>query len=110
MIFRDEQQRILNRIIESEWGEAEAAFRNLYPHLMSMMRILVRLGGSAMIPRAFRAAAESVLNTRLRRSLGSEQLDFDGIRNLLGDAEAAKVALDVPTLEYTLRHAVRAYG
>ncbi len=103
VIFRDEQQRILNRIIESEWGEAEAAFSNLYPHLMSMMRILVKMGGSVMIPRAFYAAAEFVLNTRLRRALGSEQLDFDAIRNLMGDAEGTKVSLDVPTLEYTLR-------
>ncbi len=103
VIFRDEQQRILNRIIESEWGEAEAAFSNLYPHLMSMMRILVKTGGSVIIPRAFYAAAEFVLNTRLRRALGSEQLDFDSIRNLMGDAESTKISLDVPTLEYTLR-------
>ena len=26
VLFRDEQQRILNRIAESAWGEAEAAF------------------------------------------------------------------------------------
>jgi len=103
VIFRDEQQRILNRIIESEWGEAEAAFSNLYPHLMSMMRILVKIGGFLMIPRAVYAAAEFVLNTRLRHALGSEPLDFNGIQNLMGDAEGAKVALDVPTLEYALR-------
>ena len=46
VLFRDEQQRILNRIAESAWGEAEAAFGNLYPPLMSMIRTLVRLGGS----------------------------------------------------------------
>ena len=103
VIFRDEQQRILKRIIEAEWGEADAAFDSLFPHLLSMMRTLARVGGSVMIPRAFYAAAEFVLNTRLRNALGSEQLDFDGIRNLMGDAEGAKVALDVPTLEYTIR-------
>ncbi len=103
VIFRDEQQRILNRIIESEWVEAEAAFDNLYPHLLSMMQTLVRIGGGVMIPRAFYAAAEFVLNTRLRRALGSQQLDFDAIRNLISDAERAKVALDVPNLEYELR-------
>ena len=103
VIFRDEQQRMLNHIIESEWGEAESAFGNLYPHLMSMMQILVRMGGSVIIPRAFYAAAEFVLDSRLRRALGSEQLDFDGIRKLIADAEGAKIALDVPTLEYTLR-------
>ena len=56
-----------------------------------------------MIPRAFQAAAEFVLNTRLRRALGSEQSDFESIRKLVGDAESAKIALDVPTLEFTLR-------
>ena len=103
VLFRDEQQRILNRIIESEWSEAEAAFGNLYPHLMSMMRIMVKIEGSGTIPRAFQAAAEFVLNTRLRRALASEQLDFAGIRTLMGDAEGAKVNLDAPILEYTLR-------
>jgi alpha-amylase/alpha-mannosidase (GH57 family) len=102
-IFRDEQQKILNRIIESEWGEAETVFRDLYPHLMSMMRINARVGGSVTIPRAFHAAAEFALNTRLRRALASEHWDFDNIRTLVDDAQRAKVALDVPTLEYTLR-------
>ncbi|MGA2077358.1 MAG: hypothetical protein ABSH52_28045 [Terriglobia bacterium] len=68
-----------------------------------MIKTLVRVGGSLTIPRAFYAAAEFVLNTRLRRALASEPLDFEGIRKLLGDAEAAKVSLDVTTLEYTLR-------
>ena len=103
VLFRDDQQRILNRIAESAWGEAETAFGDLYPPLMSMIKTLVRVGGSLTIPRAFYAAAEFVLNTRLRRALASEPLDFEGIRKLLGDAEAAKVSLDVTTLEYTLR-------
>ncbi|HTS69813.1 MAG TPA: DUF3536 domain-containing protein [Terriglobia bacterium] len=103
VIFRDEQQKILNRMIESEWGEAEAAFRHVYPHLRSMMRIVARMGASMIVPRAFNAAAEFVLNTRLRNALGKEQWDFESIRNLIDDAEGAKIALDVPTLEYTLR-------
>jgi len=103
VLFRDEQRRILNRIIESEWTEAEAAFDNLYPHLMSMTRTLAKLGTSLTVPRAFHAAAEFALNTQLRRTLASENLDFESIRSLIADAEAVKAALDVPTLEYTLR-------
>jgi len=103
VLFRDEQQRILNRIAESAWGEAEAAFSSLYPPLMSMIRTLVSIGGSLTIPRAFYAAAEFVLNTRLRRALGSAPMDFDAIRDLIADADGAKVTLDVETLEYTLR-------
>ena len=44
-----------------------------------------------------------MLNTRLRRALGSDSWDFEGIRSLTADAEGAKIALDVPTVEYTLR-------
>ncbi len=103
VLFRDEQRRILNRLMESEWTQAEAAFDRLYPHLMSMTQTLAKLGTSLTIPRAFHAAAEFGLNTQLRRTLARENLDFEGIRNLIADAKAALVALDVPTLEYTLR-------
>jgi hypothetical protein len=103
VIFRDEQQRILNGFIESEWAEAEAAFGSLYPNLMSMMRTLAKVGGSLLVPRAFYAAAEFVLNTRLRRALADEKWDPESMKPLLADAAAANVALDVPTLEYILR-------
>jgi hypothetical protein len=103
VLFRDEQRRILNRIVESEWKEAEVTLSDLYPHVMSMIRTLVKIGGYLTIPRAFYAAAEFALNTRLRHALDSEQMDFDVVRSLLKDAEETKVALDMPTLEYTLR-------
>ena len=103
VLFRDEQRRILNRIMESEWAQAEAAFDSLYPHLKSITQTMAKLGTSLAIPRAFRAAAEFALNTHLRRAFASATLDFEAIRNLMSDAHAAKVALDVPTLEYTLR-------
>ena len=103
VLFRDEQRRILNRIIESEWTEAEATFDKLYPHLMSMTRTLAKLGTSLAVPRAFHAAAEFALNTQLRRTFAGDTLDSESIRSLIADAEAAKVALDVPSLEYTLR-------
>jgi hypothetical protein len=103
VLFRDEQRRILNRIMESEWTESEAAFDNLYPRLMAMTRTLAKFGTSLTVPRAFRAAAEFALNMQLRRNLASDDLDFGSIRSLMSDAEAARVSLDVSTLEYALR-------
>ena len=103
VLFRDEQRRILNRIIESEWTGAEAAFDHLYPQLMSMLRTVTRLGTSVTIPRAFRAAAEFALNAQLRRALASDKPDLDTIRSLVSDAEVGQVALDSSTLEYALR-------
>jgi len=103
VLFRDEQQRILNRVVESEWGTADAAFGSLYPQLMSLLQTVVKTGAPLRIPRAFYAVAEFALNTRLRRAFTTEIMDFDAIRNLVQEAQAVKVALDVPTLEYTLR-------
>ena len=90
-------------MMEAEWTQAEAAFDSLYPHLMSITRTLAALGATVTIPRAFYAAAEFALNTRLRRALASEDVDFESARNVIADAAASKVALDVPTLEYVLR-------
>lgn len=103
-LFRDDQRSIIKRIVESEWTDAEAAFRNLYPHLISIIRTMVQIGGAqTVIPRAFYAVAEFALNSRLRSAFLSEQMDFEEIRRLISDAQAAGVPFDQPTLEYTLR-------
>ncbi|HLI30436.1 MAG TPA: DUF3536 domain-containing protein [Terriglobia bacterium] len=102
-LFKDEQRVILNQIVESEWVEAESAFDSLYPHLIAILRILARIGAPPILPRAFHAAAEFALNTKLRRAVESKPMNFDQIRSLVADAEGAKVDLDVPTIEYALR-------
>jgi alpha-amylase/alpha-mannosidase (GH57 family) len=102
-LFKDEQRVILSRVIESEWAEAEASFDSLYPHLISVLRTLARLGAPPIFPRAFHAAAEFAMNTKLRRAMESDAMDLQLIRDLAADAEGAKIQLDVTTLEYTLR-------
>lgn len=103
VLFRDEQQRIVNRILESEWQDAEASFERLHPQLMSMLRILAKIGAPVKIPRAYSAVAEYTLNARLRRALDAEKFDIEGIRNLLADAASIKASLDATTLEYAFR-------
>jgi alpha-amylase/alpha-mannosidase (GH57 family) len=58
VLFKDEQHRILNQIVESKWIEAEAALGDVYLHLIPVMRSLVRIGAPLTIPRAFYAVAE----------------------------------------------------
>jgi hypothetical protein len=102
-LFKDEQRRILSRVVESEWAEAEAALRDVYDHLIPLMRSLSQIGAPLTIPRAFYAVAEFALNTQLRRAFSGNQMDFEGIRKLIEDAQAARVSLDEATLEYTFR-------
>ena len=103
VLFRDEQQRVVNRVLESEWQDAEGSFEKLYPQLMSMLRIVSKIGAPVKIPRAYLAVAESTLNARLRRALEVEDSDFEVIRNLIADAASIKASLDETTLEYAFR-------
>jgi len=102
-LFKDEQRRILSRVVESEWAEAEAALRDVYAHLIPLMRSLSQIGAPLTIPRAFYAVAEFALNTQLRRAFASNEMNFDGIRELIEDAQRARISLDAATLEYTFR-------
>jgi alpha-amylase/alpha-mannosidase (GH57 family) len=102
-LFKDEQRQILSRVVESEGAEAEAALRDVYAHLIPLMRSLSQIGAPLTIPRAFYAAAEFALNIQLRRAFASNEMDLDGIRKLIEDAQAARISFDVATLEYTFR-------
>jgi alpha-amylase/alpha-mannosidase (GH57 family) len=101
-LFRDEQRKILSRILESALSEAEAVYRQLYENQAPMMRFLTSL--SIPLPKAFHAAAEFVLNTQLRRAFESENLDIERIGSLLDSVPVEGVSLDTATLEYAFRN------
>ena len=100
-LFRDEQRKILGRILETTLAEAEATYRQLYENHAPMMRFITDL--HIPLPRAFQAAAEFVLNGQLRRALEDKEIDMERIGNLLDSARVEGVALDAATLEYTFR-------
>jgi alpha-amylase/alpha-mannosidase (GH57 family) len=101
-LFRDEQRKILGRILETTLAEAEATYRRLYENHAPMMRFLTDL--RIPLPRAFQAAAEFVLNGQLRRALEHEEIDSERVGHLLDAARLEGVTLDTATLEYAFRH------
>jgi hypothetical protein len=103
-LFRDEQRRILDDILNSTVEEAEAVYRQLYEHHAPLLRFLVTLG--LRLPKALRTTAEYALNSRLRLAFAADPLDPDRIRTLLEEARLGQTDLDAATLEYTLRLSV----
>jgi hypothetical protein len=103
VLFRDEQQKILRQIMETQWSEADVAFRRIYPQVISVLRALAHAGISVQVPRAFQAMAEFALNTQLHRAFSQDDMNLEQIRALVDDARAAHVDLGVPSLEYALR-------
>jgi hypothetical protein len=103
-LFRDEQRKIVNLVLEEALEEASVAQRTIYENHAPLMRFLIGLGIPA--PKAFQAAAELALNSQLRSALGRVEIDLEGIRNLLNEAATMKVTLDVQTLEYVIRRRI----
>jgi hypothetical protein len=104
-LFRDEQQRILNVVLEATLEGAETRFRQIYEQNAPLMRFLARVGTAP--PRALQTAAEFVLNTDIRRAVASDDPDLDRIRSLLEIVERERVSLDSSGLAYALESTLR---
>jgi alpha-amylase/alpha-mannosidase (GH57 family) len=100
-LFRDEQRKIVNIILNDSLATAAAAYRGIYDNQASLIRFLSGLG--IPVPAAFRAAAEIALNNQLKQAFEREELDIDSVQSYIKEASAIHVALDVPSLEYTIR-------
>lgn len=103
-LFKDEQRSILDEILRSSVEEAESAYRQIYEHRVPMLRVLTALG--VPLPRAFRAAAEVVLNAYLRTALESAPLDHVRIASLMDQAQLEGVPLDYETLGFALTRTI----
>ena len=73
LLFRDEQRKILQIILNSALDEAESSYRQLYDSRAPLMRF-VAAHGMPLI-RHFQAAAEVTLNAELRRAIEVENVE-----------------------------------
>jgi hypothetical protein len=100
-LFRDEQRKILDIILESALADVEAIYRQLYETNVPLMRFLKDSGTPP--PKALYAAAEVVLNADLRRAFENEEFSPEHIDSLLDASRSEGISLDEDTLEYALR-------
>jgi alpha-amylase/alpha-mannosidase (GH57 family) len=99
-LFRDEQRRIMDHVLESTLREAESSLRAIYEHHAPLMRFLSDV--SYPRPKALALAAEFVINASLRREFRAEFLDLNEVRNLLTQAQEEGVPLDSAGLSYLM--------
>jgi alpha-amylase/alpha-mannosidase (GH57 family) len=105
-IFRDDQRKTLNLVMQSAIAEAESAYRQIYETHAPMMRFVTDLNVPA--PRAFSMAAEFALNSSLRAAFEDpENLDLARVNALLGEARRDNIPLDGATLGFALRRAIK---
>ena len=103
-LFRDQQRRIVEQILNSTLREAEAMYTQIYENHAQLMRFLAEL--HVPQPKVLRLTAEFVLNRALRRELQDPALDLPAIRTLLATAAREYTTLDAAGLEYVLRRRI----
>jgi alpha-amylase/alpha-mannosidase (GH57 family) len=90
-LFRDEQNKVVNKILGSTLTEIETEFRKIYQNNYPLMRFLSDL--DHFVPRAFQSSARVILNSELRRMLGASDPDEDTINKLLSEVKLWQVGL-----------------
>jgi alpha-amylase/alpha-mannosidase (GH57 family) len=103
-LFRDEQRKVLGRLLEATLAEVEESYRRVYRESAPLLLFLSDLGVPG--PRAFQIAAELVLNAEIRRALEADEPDLERAAAALGEARARHVALDGAGLGFTLGRAL----
>ena len=105
-LFRDEQHKILNQIVDSTLTEAETAYRHIYATQNPLIYFMTDLGIPA--PKTFLSTAEFYINTDLWRAFSADTLDVERIKALMEEAKTLRTELDAPGLGYTLTHTLEA--
>jgi alpha-amylase/alpha-mannosidase (GH57 family) len=100
-LFRDEQRKITNSILNESLTSAAAVYRTIFESQAPLIRFLNGL--SIPVPKALMSAAEIAVNSQLEQALERAELDADSIHGMLKEAVASKIPLDATTLEYAMR-------
>ena len=100
-LFRDEQRKIMNLILNESLNSAAAVYRTFFESQAPLIRFLNGL--DIPVPAALKSAAEIALNNQLEQYLERPDLDLESIQGLLREAAATNISLDSTTLEYKVR-------
>lgn len=91
----------MNLLIEETREEFAAIYRRIYEENRMLMSFLQEL--EMPVPRAFRSAAEFILNFELQREFSMEEMDVERLENPLKDIQKFHLPLDYD-VEFTARH------
>lgn len=105
-LFRDEQRRLLDRLITESLEGFEHAYRLVYENNRMLMTFLKDAG--VPVPKAFLAAAEFTLNHDIRHALEGEEMDIDRVKNAMNDISKWHLTLDPTDVEFMLRRKLEA--
>jgi alpha-amylase/alpha-mannosidase (GH57 family) len=103
-LFRDQQRRVIDRVLLATLGRLENTYERLYDSHAPLLRYLGSLAIPA--PGAVLLPAQFVVNARLARALATDPLDVAAMRRHLEEAREQALVLDHATLRLAAERAI----
>lgn len=103
-LFRDEQRRILDLVVDSATRDAESLSDQLYTRNSPLLRYLASL--DLPLPKSLRGLADFVLNTSITTELQKHELDHERIHSLLREANELGTELDKAGIVFALQNKI----
>jgi alpha-amylase/alpha-mannosidase (GH57 family) len=103
-LYRDEQRKILDIILDSSLAQAAAVYTHLHADQAALMHFLSDIG--APLPDAFEMTSEFVVNSRLRSAFGDPAANLDEIDTLLNEVKQWNIELHEEELAYVLSQTI----
>lgn len=97
-LFKDEQRKILNLILQMTYKGAETSYRQIYESNYTIMNIFHGL--HMKLPRPFFAAAEYILNTDMKKIFEEEVLDVEKLKKLISESQKWPINIDKTTISF----------
>lgn len=97
-LFRDEQRKVLGKILETTLEELNLLHTQIYDQRASLIQFLSQTDSG--VPKILKWIAEEVVNFRLRKAFQDEDVPFNEVRDLLQKAQAEGILLDKKGLGY----------
>ena len=104
-LFRDEQRKVWNRILETTLVEVQGAFRQIYNHHYPIMQAMKEQ--RTPIPKAFMTTAEFTINADLRDAVEAEELDQDRLQDMVAAVKRWGFEMDRTTLGFVASRRIR---
>lgn len=97
-LFKDEQRKVLDQILELTYEGVESSYRQIYENNSAIMYFYHSL--QQRLPRPFYSAAEYILNTDLKKIFEEEELDTDKLRRLIEETRRWAIRTDTTTIGF----------
>jgi hypothetical protein len=97
-LFKDDQTRILDQVLENTTNMVEGLFRQMYENNYPIMQAVKEL--NMPLPKALKVPVDFIVNTKLRRILEKEEIDQQELRRVTEEINRLKIDLDQLTLNF----------